>query len=188
VILTQLEEVSVAIENRHDWPMSGAHGDFLRTGSGRDPRSDGGIAKIMDSEWFKSSVGDHRRPRSKAKVPESNRSPIRSLKYTIVRSLAANTHSFWSDFGAGIAPTLLGYEARRAEEMDSIILSGSNYFALILGDFSNYVIAYRIGTTIANTPMVMGGNQRPTGQAGRFAYGRTGADVITSNAFKVLKL
>jgi HK97 family phage major capsid protein len=108
--------------------------------------------------------------------------------YNTIRSLAANTYSIWSDFGAGIAPTLLGYEARRAEDMDSAIVSGSNDFALILGDFSNYVIADRIGTTIAYQPMVMGGNQRPTGQAGWYAFGRTGADVVTSNAFAVLKL
>jgi HK97 family phage major capsid protein len=108
--------------------------------------------------------------------------------YNSIRALAANTYSLWSDFGAGISPTLLGYEARRAEDMDSTIVSGSNDFALILGDFSNYVIVDRIGTTIAYQPMVMGANQRPTGQAGWFAYGRTGADVITSNAFAVLKL
>jgi predicted phage gp36 major capsid-like protein len=46
----------------------------------------------------------------------------------------------------------------------------------------------RIGVEIMYEPMVMGANQRPTGQAGFFAFWRTGADVITSNAFKVLKV
>jgi predicted phage gp36 major capsid-like protein len=37
-------------------------------------------------------------------------------------------------------------------------------------------------------PIVFGANQRPTAQSGWFAYKRVGADVLTSNAFKTLKL
>jgi len=73
--------------------------------------------------------------------------------------------------------------------MDTTIVSGSNDFVLVLGDFgTGYKIVDRIGVEVMYQPMIMGASQRPTGQAGFFAFWRTGADVITSNAFKVLKV
>jgi HK97 family phage major capsid protein len=108
--------------------------------------------------------------------------------YNKVRALSDDRQNVWADFGAGVPSTMIGYNTYRAEDMDSTIVSGSNDFALILGDFSNFTIVDRIGTTIQFVPAVMGANQRPTGQAGWFSFFRTGADVLTSNAFKLLKL
>ena len=72
--------------------------------------------------------------------------------------------------------------------MDSTIVSGSDDYVLLLGDFEQYIITDRVGTTVMYNPLVLGSNRIPTGQAGWFAFGRVGADVVTSNAFKLLKL
>lgn len=111
--------------------------------------------------------------------------------YNDIRQLGTSDtyHAFWTSFGAGTPSELIGYPTYHAEDMDSTIVSGSNDYILLLGDFQRgYKIVDRVGTSIAYNPLVIGSNQRPTGQAGWFAFKRVGADVITSNAFKLLKL
>jgi predicted phage gp36 major capsid-like protein len=46
----------------------------------------------------------------------------------------------------------------------------------------------RIGMSVLYEPLVKGANQRPTGQAGWFAFWRVGADASTTNAFRVLTI
>lgn len=111
--------------------------------------------------------------------------------YNDIRQLGtSNTyHAFWTSFGGGTPSQLIGYPVYHAEEMDSTVVSGSNDYVLLLGDFQHYCITDRIGTTIMFEPMVKStSNGRPSGQAGWFAFFRTGADVLTSSAFKLLKL
>ena len=108
--------------------------------------------------------------------------------YNQFRSATDANANFWAAFGGGLPAQMIGYNTYTNEQMDSTIVSGSNDFALILGDFSYYKIIDRIGVEIMYEPMVKGSNQRPTGQAGWFAFWRTGADVLSSNAFKVLKV
>lgn len=108
--------------------------------------------------------------------------------YNALRAVTDTRDNFWADFGGGQPSQLLGYSTYGNEAMDQTIVSGSNDFVLILGDFSHYKIVDRIGVEIMYEPLVKGSNQRPTGQAGWFAFWRVGADVLTSNAFKTLKL
>ena len=59
---------------------------------------------------------------------------------------------------------------------------------LVLGDFSNYVVAQRAGMTVEYVPHVFGATTgRPTGQRGLYAYARVGADKVVQNAFRRLK-
>lgn len=106
-----------------------------------------------------------------------------------VGNTAFNQSSFWVDFGGGTPSKLIGYEVYEASDMDSTIVSGSTDPVLILGDFGNgYKIVDRIGLSIMYNPLVVGSNQRPTGQAGWFGFWRVGGDVLTSSAFKTLVL
>ena len=66
--------------------------------------------------------------------------------------------------------------------------SNLSEFRFIFQKFNHQLNVDRIGVEVMYQPMIMGASQRPTGQAGFFAFWRTGADVITSNAFKVLKV
>jgi len=108
--------------------------------------------------------------------------------YNDLRSVTDTRNNFWADFGGGMPAQLIGYNTYMNESMDTTVVSGSNDFVLVLGDFAQYKIVDRVGVEIMYEPMVKGANQRPTGQAGWFAFWRTGADVLTSNAFKVLKV
>jgi len=108
--------------------------------------------------------------------------------YNTLRQATDANANFWASYGGGLPAQMIGYNTYSNESMDTTIVSGSNDFVLILGDFQNYKIIDRVGVEIMYQPMVMGANQRPTGQAGWFAFWRTGADVLTSNAFKVLKV
>ena len=97
--------------------------------------------------------------------------------------------TFWVDFGGALPSKLIGYNVYEVSDMDSTIVSGSNDDAIILGDVSQYYVIDRMGMSIQYNPMVVGGSgRRPTGEVGWVAFYRTGADVVTSNAFKDLRL
>jgi HK97 family phage major capsid protein len=111
--------------------------------------------------------------------------------YNDVRQMGtSNTaHSFWTSFGGSTPSELIGYPTYHAEEMDTTIVSGSNDYVLLLGDMQQYRIVDRVGTSIQFIPTLFGASGvRPTGQSGWFATRRVGADVLTSNAFKLLRL
>lgn len=58
---------------------------------------------------------------------------------------------------------------------------------LVVGDFSNYIVARRGGMSVELVPTLFDvTNNRPTGQRGWFAYARIGGGVATTAAFKML--
>jgi HK97 family phage major capsid protein len=60
---------------------------------------------------------------------------------------------------------------------------------IIGGDFSNYVVVDRLGTTAELIPHLFGATNRfPSGQRGLYVYGRTGAGVSAVNAFRYLEV
>jgi HK97 family phage major capsid protein len=79
---------------------------------------------------------------------------------------------------------LLGKAFYEASEMPDVTTSGVKF--LIVGDFSRYVIADRIGLTVDLIPHLMGANRRPTGERGIYGYWRNGAKVVDANAFRAL--
>ena len=59
---------------------------------------------------------------------------------------------------------------------------------LVVGDFSNFVVAQRAGMTVELVSHLFGTtNNRPTGQRGWFAYARHGFDSVNDNAFRLLQ-
>lgn len=94
--------------------------------------------------------------------------------------------SFLADLSMGQPPQLLGQPLRECSTMTATVTTGSNL--LLAGDFSEFLIYDRVGTTMRYDPIVVGSNQRPTGQSGWFAFWRTGSDVTNVNAFRLLQL
>jgi HK97 family phage major capsid protein len=106
--------------------------------------------------------------------------------YNDIRQLSdANTQA-WERLGADVPPLLLGRPAYESENMDGAIGAAQSNFVLIYGDFSNYVIADRVGMTVEFIPHLVGTNRRPTGQRGWYAYYRVGADSVNDGAFRML--
>jgi HK97 family phage major capsid protein len=96
--------------------------------------------------------------------------------------------AMWERLGADVPGLLLGRPALEVEAMDSTYGANENY-CLIFGDFDNYVIADRIGTTVEFIPHLFAtGNNRPSGQRGWFAYFRMGADSVNDGAFRLLNI
>ena len=58
---------------------------------------------------------------------------------------------------------------------------------LIVGDFSNFLIASRAGMRVETVQHLVGTNRRPTGQRGVFAWARIGSDSVVDNAFRLLQ-
>lgn len=101
---------------------------------------------------------------------------------------SANNNTFWVDFGGAQPSKLIGYPVYESSAMDSTIVSGSTDDVIVLGDFKKYFIVDRVGLSIMYEPLVKGSNQRPTGQAGWFAFWRVGARTVDANAFRMLRL
>lgn len=58
---------------------------------------------------------------------------------------------------------------------------------LVFGDMEYFIIAQRLGMSLTAVQVVMGANQRPTGQSGLYAIARFGTGVANPGAFRLLK-
>lgn len=95
----------------------------------------------------------------------------------------------WERIGAGQPGELLGQTALEAEDMDATFggAGASSSYILVYGDFSNYVIADRIGMTVEFIPHIFDATTNfPKGQRGWYAYYRVGADSVNDGAFRML--
>lgn len=112
-----------------------------------------------------------------------------NMVYNRIRQFdTAGGAGLWARLGENRPEGLLGRQAVEAEAMDGTITTagaGHNY-AMIFGDFRNFVVARRLGMTIEFIPHLVGANRRPTGQRGWYAWYRVGSDSINDNAFRML--
>jgi len=98
----------------------------------------------------------------------------------------AGGSSFWTNLGQGQPETLLGAPIYESTTMSSATASGT--LEAIFGDFNQFIIADRVGVSMIYDPLVQGtGGILPSGQAGWFMFWRTGSQLSTVNAFRVLK-
>ena len=113
-----------------------------------------------------------------------------NLIYNKIRQFdTAGGAGLWERLPSDRPSQLLGRPALEAEAMDgTITTSGAVHnYALLFGDFSNFVIADRVGMTVEFIPHLFStSNNRPTGQRGWYAYYRVGSDSVNDNAFRLL--
>lgn len=110
--------------------------------------------------------------------------------YQAIREAAgANLDDFWANLNKGKPALLLGNPALICSEMDGVINASAENYVLILGDWSNYVIARRLGFTVELIPHLFStGNNRPDGRRGLYGYARIGADSVADGAFRMLNV
>lgn len=107
--------------------------------------------------------------------------------YSKVRQFSTNQGAnFWTTIGGGQPSELLGAPTYTASSMTGTVANGTNI--LLAGNFKAYYIVDRVGFSVQYVPVVIGANQRPTGQAGWIGYWRVGAEVADPNAFRLLQL
>lgn len=113
-----------------------------------------------------------------------------NLIYNLIRRFDTQGGAgLWTTLGNDRPAELLGRRALEAEAMDGVVttVGAVSNFILIFGDFENYVIADRIGTTVEFIPHLFHtGNNRPSGSRGWYAYFRVGADSVNDDAFRLL--
>lgn len=63
----------------------------------------------------------------------------------------------------------------------------SNQNLAVVGDFSKFVVAQRIGMSVELVPHVFHSDGTPKGQRGWLAWARVGSDSVDDNAFRLLK-
>lgn len=85
-------------------------------------------------------------------------------------------------------PRLLSRPMSELSNLDSTVVPAAtaNNYVLLYGDFQNFVIVDRIGTSLELIPNLFGANRRPTGQRGALLWFRTGSDSVNDSAFKLL--
>jgi HK97 family phage major capsid protein len=85
---------------------------------------------------------------------------------------------------------LLNKPLNENSDMDGVIVPAAtaDNYVLVYGDFSQYIIVDRIGTTLEIIPNLMGAGYRPTGSRGALLWFRTGGNVGTINAFRLLDI
>ena len=90
---------------------------------------------------------------------------------------------------AGYSFELLGRPVYEASDFPTFTGTTGAANILVVGDWSNYIIFDRLGSTrVELVPHLLGSNGRPTGQRGILAYFRTGADVASTGANPGFKL
>lgn len=98
---------------------------------------------------------------------------------------ANNYHGFTVDLTAGGIPSLLGRPIRESSVMTGTLSTAANN-AIVYGDFSNYVIADRVGMAVELVPHLFHTTtNRPSGQRGLLAWWRVGADSVNDLAFRL---
>lgn len=71
--------------------------------------------------------------------------------------------------------------------VDGTYGSGENN-VMVAGDPSGFVIVDRVGMRVLYEPLVKGGNARPTGQAGYYAFWRTSSGLVEPSKLRVLNV
>lgn len=82
--------------------------------------------------------------------------------------------------------TLIGYQSHEASDMAASVVDAAKI--LLFGDFSKFLIVDRLGMSIELIPHLFGVAGRPTGQRGIYAIWRNNSVILTSNAFRLLKV
>jgi HK97 family phage major capsid protein len=88
----------------------------------------------------------------------------------------------------GDNPTLAGKPIHELSNMDGTLGGGAgNDPVLLYGDFSNFVVSNRIGSSVELVPHLFGpAGRRPTGQRGLYQLFRYGSDSVNDAAFRLL--
>lgn len=103
-----------------------------------------------------------------------------------IRQLGTVDPNFSVNITEEAIPRLFGRQYPMNDYMVDMPAGTGTQPLLVLGDFRGYVVAQRAGMTVEFIPMLMGSNNRPTGERGWFAWSRVGGDVVNPAGFRLL--
>ena len=85
----------------------------------------------------------------------------------------------------GPVPRALGWNVYENSSMDGTLSGGAADYLVLSGDFQQFAIVDRVGTSIEVVPQLFGTNHRPTGSRGFLMHYRSGSDVLIQDAFRL---
>lgn len=98
-----------------------------------------------------------------------------------------NIGNFTVDLKAGFADTMFGRPVYENDHFTDFSSTTGHQNVMVVGDFSNYVVARRQGMSVELVPHLLSlTTNLPNGQRGWFAYARIGGDVVNTSAFRLL--
>ncbi len=86
---------------------------------------------------------------------------------------------------SGPRPTALGWPIYENSNMDGTLSAAAADYLVLSGDFKQFAIVDRVGTSIEVIQNLVGTNHRPTGQRGFLMHYRSGSDVLVQDAFRL---
>lgn len=180
----RLESTAFATGNGTTAPEGVATGVGAVTASRVSPTTGGTFTSASIADVFK--VANALTPRSIGNASwAANRTILNTIRQQAMAQNSAN--SIWTDMAVGVPNNLLGAPVYEASAMTGTVTTSSDI--LVAGDFkAGYYIYDRVGMELKYNPIVVGSNQRPTGQSGWFAFWRVGAKVVDPNEFRLLRL
>jgi HK97 family phage major capsid protein len=106
-----------------------------------------------------------------------------------IRSFGVDNDAYYTvNLAAGGTGTLFGRPVVLSDYAPSFTGTTGAANILVVGDFSQYVIAQRAGMSLEFIPNLFGVTTgRPTGQRGWYAYARHGFDSVNDNGFRLLQ-
>ncbi len=126
-------------------------------------------------------------------LPERYRSRATWLMSTDVENeirtfSSTNSGAYYTvNITQGGTPTLFGRPVVKSDYAPAFTGTTGAANILVVGDFSNFLIAQRAGMTVEFIPQLFGANGRPTGQRGWYAYARHGFDSVNDLGFRLLQ-
>jgi HK97 family phage major capsid protein len=85
----------------------------------------------------------------------------------------------------GPRPRALGWDVYENSSMDGTLTGAAADYLVLSGDFQQFAIVDRVGTSIEVIQNLLGTNHRPTGQRGFLMHYRVGSDVLIQDAFRL---
>lgn len=82
-------------------------------------------------------------------------------------------------------PTALSWPIYENSSMDSTLTGAAADYLVLSGDFQQFAIVDRVGTSIELVPHLFGAAFRPTGQRGFYMHWRVGSGVLVPDAFRL---
>jgi HK97 family phage major capsid protein len=86
---------------------------------------------------------------------------------------------------SGPIPKALGWPIYENSNMDGTLTGAAADYLVLSGDFRQFAIVDRVGTSIEVVQNLVGTNHRPTGQRGFLMHYRSGSDVLVQDAFRL---
>ena len=86
---------------------------------------------------------------------------------------------------SGKLPKALGWDVYENSNMDGTLTGAAADYLVLSGDFKQFAIVDRVGTSIELIQNLVGTNHRPTGQRGFLMHYRSGSDVLIPDAFRL---